>query len=189
MTRVAGSGSAQLAALAVRLKAQGDKTIRPQMLQGLKAGAAPCTVAVKAAATEKLPHGGGLNIQVAGQKVTVSVRTGARTAGIRMNTTAPDTKQTDAGGVRHPVFSRKTVTKTKDAKGKTTKTSSYIDIHGGGYTADLGYGGSVKAKWVYQKIPNAKGWWSETLANSAPLVQPELTAVMERISAQIQGGI
>ena len=193
MALVAGSGSAQLAALAVRLKAQGDATIRPKLLQGLKAGAAPCIAAVKAAAIDKLPHNGGLNEQVAGQKITVSVRTGARTAGIRMNTSAPDTKQTDEGGVRHPVFGRKIVTKGKNAKGKTTKgkttkTSRYADIHGGGYAGDLGYGDSVKAKWVYQKIPNAKGWWSETLANSAPLVEPELRAVMEHIAAQIQAG-
>ena len=189
MALVAGSGSAQLAALAVRLKAQGDKTIRPKLLQGLKAAAKPCAEAVKAAATEKLPHGGGLNLQVAGQKVTVSVRTGARTAGIRMNTTAPDTKQTDAGGVRHPVFARKNVTKTKGANGKTTKSSRYVALHSGGYGADLGYGDSVKAKWKYQEIPNAKGWWSETLANSAPLVEPELKAVMESVANEIQGGI
>ena len=185
----AGSGSVQLAALAVRLKVAGDKTLRRELLRGLKSGAEPLVPLVKAAALEKLPHKGGLNEQVAGQKVTVQVRMGARTAGVRMTTTAPDTKQTDAGFVRHPVFARKTVTKTKDAKGKTKKTSKYTLLNGGGYASALGYGDAVKVPWVTQKIPAAKGWWSETLANGAPIVQPDLAAAMERVALEIQGGI
>lgn len=101
---VAGSGSAQLAALAVRLKVAGDKTLRVQLLRGLKSGAEPLVKAVAEAALAQLPHGGGLNEQVAGQKVKVQVRTGARTAGVRLTTSAPDTKWTDAGYVRHPVY-------------------------------------------------------------------------------------
>ena len=104
MTAVAGSGSAQLAALAVRLKAAGDKTLRRELLRGLKSGADPLVKKVAEAARSQLPHGGGLNEQVAGQKVKVQVRTGARTAGVRLTTTAPDTSQTDAGFVRHPVY-------------------------------------------------------------------------------------
>ena len=189
MTAVAGSGSAQLAALAARLKVAGEKGLKLELSRGLKAGASPLIRMAGEAARAKLPHGGGLNEQVAGQKVTVSVLMGARTASVRMTTTAPDTKQTDAGGVRHPVFARKTVTKTKDAKGKTTKTNAYFGGSGLGYSGGLGYGDGTKVKWVYQEIPNAKGWWSQTLAHGAPVVTPELTAVMERISAQIQGGI
>ena len=104
MTAVAGSGSAQLAALAVRLKVVGDKTLRRELLRGLKSGADPLVKNVAEAARSQLPHGGGLNEQVAGQKVKVQVRTGARTAGVRLTTTAPDTSQTDAGFVRHPVY-------------------------------------------------------------------------------------
>jgi len=99
-----GAGSEQLAALAVRLKATGDKGLRVQMLRGLKKGADPLVFKIQEAATDMLPKGGGLNLQVAAQKVKVQVRTGARTAGVRMTTTAPDTKQTDSGFVRHPVF-------------------------------------------------------------------------------------
>ena len=152
MATVAGSGSAQLAALAVRLKVAGDKTLRRELLRGLKSGAEPLVPLVKAAALEKLPHKGGLNEQVAGQKVTVQVRMGARTAGVRMTTTAPDTKQTDAGFVRHPVFGN-------------------------------------RKKWVVQKIPKAKGWWSQTLTDGGPLVHPELLAAMERVAIQVQAGL
>jgi len=179
MTLVAGSGSEQLAALAARLKAQGDKTIRPQLLQGLKVAAKPCAEAAKAAATLLLPHGGGLNLQVAGQKVTVSVRTGARTAGIRMNTTAPDTKQTDSGYVRHPVFAHGIKVANGATKGGRARFKTIL----------VNQQATTELKWVTQQIPQAEGWWSGTLAHSAPLVEPELTAVMERISAQIQGGI
>jgi hypothetical protein len=61
---------------------------------------------VKQAAVAQLPKAGGLNEQVAGQKVTVSV-TLTRNASVRLKTTAPDTKQTDSGYVRHPVFGHK----------------------------------------------------------------------------------
>jgi len=150
MAVVAGTGSAQLAALAVRLKVAGDKTLRTELLRGLKSGADPLVKAVAEAARNQLPKRGGLNEQVAGQKVKVQVRTGARTAGVRLTTDAPDTKQTDSGFVRHPVF------------------------------------GHRDRKWPTQQIPAAKGWWSKTLANGAPDVQPELTAAMERVAAQIQ---
>jgi len=103
MTAV-GAGSEQLAALAARLKVTGEKGLRTQLLRGLKSGAEPLVKKVAEAARSQLPHGGGLNEQVAGQKVKVQVRTGARTAGVRLTTTAPDTSQTDAGFVRHPVY-------------------------------------------------------------------------------------
>ena len=104
MAVVAGTGSAQLAALAVRLKVAGDKTLRVELLRGLKSGADPLVKAVAEAARNQLPKRGGLNEQVAGQKVKVQVRTGARTAGVRLTTEAPDTSQADTGFVRHPVF-------------------------------------------------------------------------------------
>jgi hypothetical protein len=104
MARVIGGGSTELAALAVRLKATGDKGLRVELLHGLKSGASPLVDKVAEAARSQLPHGGGLNEQVAGQKVKVQVRTGARTAGVRLTTSAPDTKQTDSGIVRHPVY-------------------------------------------------------------------------------------
>lgn len=95
--------SSQLRAIAVKLKAAGDGDIRLAMTRGLRSGAAPLIPLVKASAMAKLPRAGGLNAQVAGQRVTVSVRTSAATAGVRLTTTAPDTAMTDAGYVRHPL--------------------------------------------------------------------------------------
>lgn len=147
-----GNGSAELAALAARLKATGDKGLRLQLLRGLKAGAAPLIPAVREAATEQLPKQGGLNEYVAKQKITVSVRTGARTAGVRLVTTTPATEQTNSGFVRHPTFGRR-------GKGdwKVTETQA--------------------------------GWWSDTLAASAPVVTPQLLKVLEETAVAIQGGL
>jgi hypothetical protein len=103
----AANGSVQLAKIAAQLKATGQRDLRLQMMRGLREGAKPLIPAVREAATEQLPKAGGLNKQVAGQKITVSIRTGARTAGVRLTTTAPDTKQTDSGFVRHPTFGRR----------------------------------------------------------------------------------
>ncbi|GAC1374668.1 MAG: hypothetical protein NVSMB4_02370 [Acidimicrobiales bacterium] len=98
------SGSKQLAELAARLKIAGDRDLRLQLLRGMRAAAEPLVPKVKAAALAQLPKRGGLNAHVAGQKVSVSVRTSARTAGVRLTTSAPDTQQADDGYVRHPVF-------------------------------------------------------------------------------------
>jgi hypothetical protein len=173
--RVAGSGSQRLAALAVRIKAEAPTGLRVELLRGLKAGAAPLIPKVHDAAIAQLPHAGGLNEQVAGQKVTVQVRMGAKTAGVRLKTTAPDTKQTDEGWVRHPVFSMKTT----DRQGKTARIAK-VNGH---------YSESASVKWRTQQIPAAKGWWSATLAKSAPKVTPALMAAMKTVAAKIQGGV
>lgn len=174
---VAGTGSEQLAALAARIKAQAPSGLRVELLRGMKEGAQPLVTAVHDAAIEQLPHRGGLNEQVAGQKVAVSVRTGAKTAGVRMTTTAPDTKQTDSGYVRHPVFSRK------------MKTADGTTVHGGRLspTAERGTFDAAPVKWVTQDIPKAKGWWTTTLTEGAPLVTPALMAAMESVAVKIQG--
>jgi hypothetical protein len=101
-------GAKQLQQLGVRLKAAGARDIKLEMTRGLRAAAAPLVPLVKQAAVEQLPKGGGLNQQVAGQRVTVSVVAAGRNTGVRLKTTAPDTRQTDSGYVRHPVFGHKT---------------------------------------------------------------------------------
>lgn len=98
--------SIQLRELGARLKAAGARDIKLEMTRGLRAGAAPLIPLVHAAAIAQLPKAGGLNQQVAGQRVSVSVTTG-KNAAVRLKTTAPDTKQTDSGYVRHPTFGRR----------------------------------------------------------------------------------
>lgn len=148
-----GNGSAQLAEIAAQCRALGAGGIRLALLRGLKAGAKPLIPAVQEAARAQLPKSGGLNEQVAGQKVTVQVRTGARTAAVRLVTTAPDTKQTDEGYVRHPVFNK------LNADGKRI--------------------------FRRQEIPDATGWWSQTMADHTPEVTAELYKVLEEINAML----
>jgi hypothetical protein len=91
------NGSAELAAVAARLKLAGDAALRLQLLRGLRNGAKPLIPRVQDAARAQLPRAGGLNEQVASQRVSVQIRTGARTAGVRLVTRAPDTAQSDQG--------------------------------------------------------------------------------------------
>lgn len=124
-----------------------------QMTAAMRVAAKPLVTAVKAAAEQKLPHRGGLNTRVAKARVTVSVRTGARTAGVRLYTRDTDTRATDHGYVRHPTFGRRT----------------------------------GPNDWHDQSIPQAEGWWSQTLADESPGATPELMAVMRRVGDEIQG--
>jgi hypothetical protein len=101
------NASAELAGIAARLKAEGARGLRLQLLRGLKAAAAPLIDDVHEAARRQLPKSGGLNERVAAQKVKVSIRTGARIAGVRLTTSQLDTKETDQGYVRHPTFGRR----------------------------------------------------------------------------------
>ena len=101
------NASVQLHAIAVHLKEAGERDLRLALTRGLKTGAAPLIPLVNDAAIRQLPKTGGLNKQVASQRITVSVRTSAKTAGVRLTTKAPDTAQTDAGYVRHPTFGRR----------------------------------------------------------------------------------
>lgn len=145
------SGSAQLRAIARQLKdVANGRELKLEMTRGLRAGAAPLVADVKRAAEEKLPKRGGLNKKVAKERVTVSVRTGAKTAGVRLTTKAPSTAETDQGFVRHPLP------------------------------------GNDRSRWVTQSIPEAAGWWSQTLAHGASSVTPELMSVLGRIAEKVQ---
>lgn len=95
------NASAQLHEIAARLKAAGEVGIRRETVKSLKTAAAPLIPAARAAARERLPKAGGLNEKVAGQPIKVSVKTGARTAGVSIRA---QFTRTDAGTWRHPVF-------------------------------------------------------------------------------------
>jgi hypothetical protein len=73
----------------------------------------------------------------------------ARTADVRLTTTAPDTAMTDSGFVRHPTYGN-------------------------------------RSRWITQQIPDAAGWWSDTLARKSVEVTPVLLAELERVRAMIQ---
>lgn len=144
------NASAELAGIAARLRAVGDKGLTNQFRAGLRAAAKPLVTKVKAAALEQLPKTGGLNKQVAGQRVSVSIPLTPRTASVRLRTTAPDTAQTDSGFVRHPVYGNRNV-------------------------------------WIKQDIPQAVGWWSQTLRDAGPEVTAALIVVMKAVEIELSG--
>lgn len=82
----------------------------------MRVGAQPLVPAVHDAARAELPKSGGLNELVAGQKITVSVRTGANTAGVRLITKASAARQAEEGAVWHPVWGHRDRWKPTDVR-------------------------------------------------------------------------
>ena len=101
---MAANGSIELRALAVRLREAGDTRLLAEMVGALKAGAKPLISDVRDAAVRDLPHTGGLAARVAASSMTTSVRTGPRTAGVRLTGRSKAGRQLDRGFVDHPVF-------------------------------------------------------------------------------------
>ena len=96
--------SEQLHQIARALRAGGNGGAMKFVSRAIRAAAKPLADDVKKAAADQLPQRGGLARRVAKERVTVSVRTGARTAGVRLLQRNHDAKATNAGYVRHPTF-------------------------------------------------------------------------------------
>lgn len=101
-------GEIGLRALAVQLKAAGAVGIQREMVAGLKAAAAPVPPAIQAEARMVLPKAGGLNEFVARYKPRTSVKTGVRSANVRV-TYRGKGAPSDRGPWRHPVFGNRGV--------------------------------------------------------------------------------
>lgn len=98
------NASEQLHAIALALKVRGEKGMKREMTAGLRLGAQPLVSAVRTSARARLPKSGGLAERVASERITVSVLTSARNAGVRIKTSTHDSRATNSGYVRHPVF-------------------------------------------------------------------------------------
>lgn len=103
------AASQRLHDIAARLRAEGQVGLQREMAATIRAGAQPLVAEVRGAAYVSLPKRGGLNEEQGNQKITVSVLTGPRTAGVRLRTRTPGSMQTDQGYVRHPTPSGKWV--------------------------------------------------------------------------------
>lgn len=104
---MAANASAQLHAIAVKLKAAGEGQIKVQLARDLRVVAAPLVESVRESARSQLPKSGGLAAEQASQPIRVSVLTSARSAGVSIRTKTLGSKQTDQGFVRHPTFGRR----------------------------------------------------------------------------------
>lgn len=91
--------------LSKALKAAGQTDLRKELNKALRAAAKPLIPKTRAAARVRLPRAGGMAEAVARASQRVQVRTGAKTAGVRVvvsKTTAA--RAANKGAVRHPVF-------------------------------------------------------------------------------------
>lgn len=149
----ATDASAQLRAVALRLKEAGAGALFNDVRAEIRYEAEPLIPAVQEAAQRMLPKSGGLNNWVANQHFTISVLAGARTAGVRL--TGPRTirsgGQTNRGYVRHPTFGRREA-----------------------------------GDWQTEQIPQATGWWTDTLREHSLPITPRIVAVIDRVGAWVQ---
>ena len=118
-------GANDFLALSKKLKAAGETGLRRELNKGLQRAAKPLIPKVREAARRELPKAGGLNERIAKKPYRVQVRTGAKTAGVRVVGTKVDPRINAAGRVAHPVFGRPKSTVVQivpEAKGYFTDT-------------------------------------------------------------------
>lgn len=84
----------------------GKGSLRNEMTNAVKRAAKPLPQAAKKAARARLPKRGGLNELVAKRTPKVVTRTGAQTAGVRVQDTKTDPRMSNQGRIYHPVFGR-----------------------------------------------------------------------------------
>ena len=143
-------GAEDLLAVSKRLKEAGQTGVRKELNRGLQQAAKPLIPKVRAAA-EKLPSRGGMNTHYARKRYRAQVRTGQRTAGVRIVAPKTDPRVDGEGRVAHPVFGRPQST-------------------------------------VVQQVPEAKGFFSETLAGEGQAIQADLRAVLNDFTTRIAKG-
>lgn len=96
-------------------KAGADRTLVNNMAKRMRTAAGPVKKEIRESALAILPAREGLNVYVAAAPITVSVRRGARTAGVSLregrNSTSgkrSELRLIDAGELRHPLWGRRT---------------------------------------------------------------------------------
>lgn len=98
-------GADDLLALSKRLKAAGQTELRKELHKAMRTAAKPLIPEVRKAARAQLPKSGGLNERIARKPYRAQVRTGAKTAGVRITGSKVDPRINE-GRVAHPVFGR-----------------------------------------------------------------------------------
>ena len=99
-------GADDLLRLSKALKAAGQTELRKELHKTMRNAAKPVIPAVREAARKQLPTAGGLNERIAKKPYRAQVRTGAKTAGVRITGSKVDPR-INQGRVWHPVFGRK----------------------------------------------------------------------------------
>lgn len=104
-------GAEQFIALSKALKHAGKGQLRKDLNSGIRVAVKPLVAKTRSAAKDQLPSSGGLAQQVAKEPQRVQVRTGAKTAGVRLGVQRKRgaARSTNRGRLRHPVFGNRDV--------------------------------------------------------------------------------
>lgn len=104
-------GAEDFLRLSKALKHAGRTELRKELTSSLKRTARPLIGKTRAEALRRLPKRGGLARQVAKEPQRIQVRTGARTAGVRVvvGKRAGGAQAANRGFIRHPVFGNRDV--------------------------------------------------------------------------------
>lgn len=104
-------GAEQFLKLSKALKHAGRTELRKELTAGMRRAGKPLIAASRKEALRRLPQKGGLAQQVAKEPQRVQVRTGARTAGVRIvvGKKRGGARSANRGVVRHPVFGNREV--------------------------------------------------------------------------------
>lgn len=104
-------GAEHFLELSKALKRAGQTAMRKELHAGMRRAAKPLIAKTRAEARRRLPKGGGLADQVAKEPQRVQVRTGARSAGVRLavSNKAGGARAANRGKIRHPVFGNRDV--------------------------------------------------------------------------------
>ncbi len=93
-----------LAALQRKIKTlPNHRELVRELNKGLREGAKPLPAEAKFAARSELPKAGGLNERIASHEAKVSVTSGNQ-AGVKIRFRGVDSRSTNSGRLRHPVF-------------------------------------------------------------------------------------
>lgn len=101
-------GAEKFLMLSKRLKNAGELGLRNELNKAIRVAAQPLIGQTRAAARSQLPRRGGLAELVAREPQRVQVRTGAKTAGVRIvvGKRRGGAQAANNGVIRHPVFGR-----------------------------------------------------------------------------------
>lgn len=115
------TGADEFLRLSRALKDAGRTDLRKELNTGIRRAARPLVAKTRAEARRRLPQKGGLAEKVAKAPQRVQVRTGARTAGVRIvvGGGSHGARATNRGVVRHPVFGNRDVWVTQDVPAAT----------------------------------------------------------------------
>lgn len=104
-------GADQFLKLSKALKHAGRTELRKELNTGLRRAAKPLVAQTRAEALRRLPSGGGLARRVAKEPQRIQVRTGTKTAGVRIvvGKKRGAAKAANRGVIRHPVFGNRDV--------------------------------------------------------------------------------